>query len=243
MIAYAKRWGIVTFTSTNGHLLADPTRTELLIAAGLDHLIVSVDGATPETYVRYRRGGDLNTVLQGIQCAVSIRQKLERSFPLIELQFLVMRHNEHEMSRIREIARTLNVDRLSFKTVQIENADQSGIFLPSDPRLSRYEHIGGELRMEQRRDFGSRAIRAYAGCRRLWYSTVVNWDGSISPCCFDKDGVFVMGNVLEEPFEKIWWGKRYHRFRWMVLQDRDAIPICRNCTEGLARLYIRGRGV
>ena len=239
MIAYAKERGITVSTSTNGHLLADPECAKALITSGLDHLIVSVDGATPETYVRYRRGGDLNTVLQGIQSVVSTKQRLRQRTPLIELQFLVMRHNEHEMDQITEIAQALDVDRLSFKTVQIDRPDQVEAFLPSDPRLSRYERIGKRLRVKQRHHLGSRRLRAYSGCRRLWYSTVVNWDGIVSPCCFDKDAIFVMGNMFEEPFEDIWRGERYRRFRSVVLRDREALPMCRNCTEGVEKLYVR----
>jgi radical SAM protein with 4Fe4S-binding SPASM domain len=171
-----------------------------------------------------------------------------------------MRHNEHEIPAMKALARRLGVDRLSLKTVQIDAADQAETFLPSERKHSRYAaaqerkssmeghgntgekpadlpSVGfrgkvleeGTLMTERKRD----------SCRRLWFSTVINWDGSVVPCCFDKDGDFVMGNILQESLEHIWQGRRYRAFRNAVLRNRAGIAMCRNCTEGLRKLFLR----
>ena len=228
MIRRAKRQGMFVSTSTNGHPLADPLVAHEIVRSGLDHLIVSVDGATQETYVRYRRGGDLQTVLKGIEHCVEAKRRSRTSWPWIEIQFLVMRHNEHEIVSMERLARKLGVDRLSLKTVQIDVPDQAETFLPSDRKRSRYAPAQGALTTERKRDT----------CRRLWFSTVINWDGTVTPCCFDKDGRFVLGNVLQESLERIWRGRRYRAFRNAVLRNRADIPMCRNCTEGLRKLFI-----
>ncbi|MCK5328303.1 MAG: SPASM domain-containing protein [Candidatus Latescibacteria bacterium] len=276
MIRRAKAQGMFVSMSTNGHPLADPSTARKIVHSGLDHLIVSVDGATQETYARYRRGGNLQTVLKGIEhCVEAGMTAGERGGairnpqsairnpkrPWIELQFIVMRHNEHEIPAMKALARQLGVDRLSLKTVQIDAADQSERFLPSDRKQSRYaaqerksipeahgntgekptdlpwDSVGfrdkvwedGTLMTERKRDT----------CRRLWFSTVINWDGSVVPCCFDKDGDFVMGNLLQESLEHIWRGRRYRAFRNAVLRNRVGIAMCRNCTEGLRKLFLR----
>jgi len=261
MIRRAKEQGMFVSTSTNGHPLADPFVAREIVRSGLDHLIVSVDGATQETYARYRRGGTLQTVLKGIEYCVEAKMNTHRKGakdakkgknpglevlcalcafavqkseirnpkrPWIELQFLVMRHNEHEIASMKALARNLGVDHLSLKTVQIDAPDRADIFLPSDRKRSRYAAAQGTLTTERKRDT----------CRRLWFSTVINWDGTVVPCCFDKDGDFVMGNILQESLEQIWWGRRYQAFRDAVLRNRAGIAMCRNCTEGLRRLFI-----
>jgi MoaA/NifB/PqqE/SkfB family radical SAM enzyme len=73
MIRRAKQHGMFVSMSTNGHPLADPSTAKKIVRSGLDHLIVSVDGATQETYARYRRGGNLQTVLRGIEHCVQAR--------------------------------------------------------------------------------------------------------------------------------------------------------------------------
>ncbi len=173
-----------------------------------------------------------------------------------------MRHNEHEIPAIKTLAQQLGVDRLSLKTVQIDAADQAETFLPSERKHSRY--VAAQERKPSTEGYGStqekpaelpRASVGFHGkvwedgtlvterkrdaCRRLWFSTVINWDGSVVPCCFDKDGDFVMGNILQESLEHIWRGRRYRAFRNAVLRNRAGIAMCRNCTEGLRKLFLR----
>ena len=297
MIRRAKAQGMFVSMSTNGHPLADPSVALEIVRSGLDHLIVSVDGATQETYARYRRGGNLQTVLRGIEHCVQARIKPHRkgaksaknfkrwglpfsaSFaplrwilpqsairnpkrPWIELQCIVMRHNEHEIPAMKALAQRLGVDRLSLKTVQIDAADQAETFLPSDRNQSRY--AAAQERKPTTGKHGStqkkpadmlRASLGFRGkmwedgtlmtertrdsCRRLWFSTVINWDGTVVPCCFDKDGDFVMGNILQESLRQIWRGRRYQAFRDAVLRNRAGIAMCRNCTEGLRKLFLQ----
>ena len=52
---------IRTITSLHLNNLTDK-QVEGFVTSGLDKLIVSVDGATPEVYEKYRVGGDINKV-------------------------------------------------------------------------------------------------------------------------------------------------------------------------------------
>ena len=70
-------------------------------------------------------------------------------------------------------------------------------------------------------------------CRRLWVNSLVTWDGTVVPCCFDKDAEHPFGSLEKEPFDRIWKNRRYSRFRLKVLQNRARVPICTNCTEGI----------
>jgi MoaA/NifB/PqqE/SkfB family radical SAM enzyme len=66
MIAYAKARGIVVHTSTNGNVPLDEAQVEALVDSGLDSLVVAVDGASQETYEKYRQGGRLDRVILNI---------------------------------------------------------------------------------------------------------------------------------------------------------------------------------
>ncbi len=54
-------------------------------------------------------------------------------------------------------------------------------------------------------------------CWRMWSSSVITWDGSIVPCCFDKDAQHVLGSLKTTDFTTIWKDKRYHQFRTSIL--------------------------
>ena len=75
MVAHAHERGLYTITSTNGHFLNDENARRT-IEAGLSRLIISVDGTTQETYANYRRGGQLEHVLQGARNIVKWKQQL-----------------------------------------------------------------------------------------------------------------------------------------------------------------------
>jgi MoaA/NifB/PqqE/SkfB family radical SAM enzyme len=56
-------------------------------------------------------------VLQGIRTLVDRKRALNSNTPLINLRFLVMRHNEHEIPELLELAKSLGVDALTFNTL------------------------------------------------------------------------------------------------------------------------------
>jgi len=67
----------------------------------------------------------------------------------------------------------------------------------------------------------------------MWQGSVITWDGRVIPCCFDKDARHEFGDVNQQTFREIWFGKRYTEFREAVLSSRNQIDICTNCTEGM----------
>ena len=66
----------------------------------------------------------------------------------------------------------------------------------------------------------------------MWHSAVITWDGTVVPCCFDKDAKHPMGSLLNNSFDTIWSSSGYNKFRQSLLKGRSQIDICTNCTEG-----------
>jgi MoaA/NifB/PqqE/SkfB family radical SAM enzyme len=235
MIRYAKARKMTVLTSTNGHFLDDPETAERLVRSGLDDLIVSLDGISQQTYRGYRKGGDLNRVLRGVRTLVRARQKLGSPRPCIELQFLIMRHNEHEIEPFRVLAKRLGVDRISLKTLQVETLQEARDYLPRRRSYRRYILENGALRL--RGNLGRH-------CRWIWFCPVIDSDGTVCPCCFDKDHLIPLGNSFQDrPVAEIWQGPSYRSFRARIMAARERIPLCRNCSEGLTRLVVRKEAV
>jgi len=225
-VSYAKARRLYVTTSTNAHYF-DLETCRRTVASGIDAMIVSVDGATQETYARYRVGGNLEKVLTGIRNLVTAKKSARRKTPYLYLQFLVMRHNEHEIPVMEKLARDLGVDRFLKKNTQVETLAEAREWLPQDERYRRYAlHEDGF----QVKSNGS-------VCPRPWLSTMVNWDGTISPCCFDKNGRHSTGDMQQAPFLKIWSASEYQQFRQKILTNRDDIDICKNCNQGL-RVFV-----
>jgi radical SAM protein with 4Fe4S-binding SPASM domain len=229
MVRLAAARNVPTITSTNVHYIRTREEAEDIVDSGLDEIILSLDGVTPESYVKYRVGGNFDRVLRGIRLLVQAKRDLGADHPVIHLQFIIMKHNESEIDEARRLAEDLGVERLSLKTAQVYTRDEADVYLPSDRRFSRYRSGAETLTMNG---------KITNSCRHLWYSTVINWDGVVSPCCFDKDVHYGLGNVLNgQTFDQVWTGKAYTDFRNHILKDRASVPICNNCSEGLKGLF------
>lgn len=223
MVRYASQKGLYTITSTNGHFLNDD-HARKTIESGLDRLIISIDGATQDVYEQYRVGGKLDIVLQGARNVVKWKRTLQSATPHIVFQFLVVRPNEHQVEAVKQLAREIGVDEVRFKTAQVYDYATGNPLIPTIDRYSRYRKgKDGVWRVKN---------KLLNHCWKLWHACVITWDGMVVPCCFDKDAVHRLGNLRMQPFADIWRGEAYRAFRTQLLQGRDRIDICTNCTEG-----------
>jgi len=224
-VRYAKDHGLYTETSTNAHYLTREN-AERTVESGLDAMIVSLDGVTQESYEHYRVGGNLHKVITGVQNLVAAKKKAGSKTPYILLQFLVMRHNEHEIPAVEKLARDLGVDRLLKKNIEVQTYEEALEWMPRDEKYQRYRIEDHTIQVRNR----GRGL-----CPRPWLSSLVNWDGTVAPCCFDKNGEHSMGDIANgETFIQVWSTEKYTEFRKQLMTNRDAIDICRNCNQGFS---------
>lgn len=217
MIAFARQNRIYTMFSTNGQLLAQ--NIDIIRNARPDRIIVSLDGLSDETYTKYRVGGKVQNVLNGLE-KLSQLPANERTF--IELQFLVFSHNEHEIPELQKLKKKYHIDKITLKSAQIYENSQVD-FLPENKNFSRYEvSESGSFRLKN-------GIKNQ--CKRLIFGTVVCFDGRVVPCCFDKDADHELGSIANQSLHEIRNSKKYIDFVNKVFSNRNEISICNNCTE------------
>lgn len=232
MIAEASRRGIRTQTHTNGILLSKKDIADRLVEAGLSMITIGIDGADEETYSRMRRGGSLVDVEAGVRSIVEIRKKRRSKKPRIIAECLLSNQSLDQLRAIESIAVRWGFDGIKYKTMRVEDlndVEKAASQLPVNMNFWRYRQVDDHLETKRTRK----------SCRRLMYSAVVAWNGDVLPCCFDAEGKYLLGNAFTDPFIDIWRSEAFSRFRHRVKnQERERIPMCRNCTEGLDRLYI-----
>ncbi len=223
MVKYAHSKNIYTSTSTNAHFL-DDKNARATIESGLDRLIISIDGATQEIYEQYRKQGELNKVIAGAKNIVKWKLKLKSKTPHVIFQFLVVRPNEHQISKVKKLAKDIGVDEVKLKTAQVYDYENGNKLIPTNAKYSRYKQSkDGKYQIKGKQQ---------NACWRLWHSPVITWDGHIVPCCFDKDAKHQMGKLNGVSFKEIWKNDQYHSFRNKVMKSRQNIDICKNCSEG-----------
>ena len=223
MVKYAHDKGIYTITSTNGHFLNNANARKT-ITSGLDRMIISVDGTTQETYENYRIGGKLDVVLQGARNMVAMKKEMNSKTPHLIFQFLVVKPNEHQIDEIYQLAEDIGIDEVKLKTAQVYDYEGGNELIPTIEKYSRYaQQKNGQYKIKN---------KLSNECWKLWHACVITWDGSVVPCCFDKDATHKLGDLKESSFATLWQGEAYQKFRSDLLRGRDKIDICKNCTEG-----------
>ena len=226
MIAYAKAAGPRVAIGCNAHFLSEENARRL-VDSGLDSVYVSFDGVDQQTYEAYRVRGDFAKVCDGVRTLLEQRRSLGRTSPYVELQFLVMKHNEHQLDAFRALADELGADGRIIKPVTFNVADWDdpgtletyGRFIPENDEFRLYRHDGARWRWKN---------EELAFCTAPWRSITVLCDGSIVPCCRDPRGRYTFGNVADGVL-RVWNNKPFRNFRRRIIRHRDALPICSVC--------------
>mgnify|MGYP002620295418 CR=1 FL=1 len=216
MVAEAHRAGLYTILSTNAQALT-PEMAEALVRAGLDRIIVSMDGLSEETYNAYRIGGSLEKTKAALRYLREAKERLKAS-TVIELQCLRLRTNEQEWKAFKQQYKSLGADRLVFKTAQLYNYAEGHPLMPSDPRYSRYRKWKDGL-------YHRKSLRR--GCLRVWSGVVVTTTGEVLPCCYDKSHSYSYGNIMDTPLAELFSNEKARAFRMAAEQEKP--QICQEC--------------
>jgi len=234
MVKYAKQYNIDTKIDSNlNHL--NGKGAEDMVLCGLDKLIVSLDGATQETYSRYRIGGDFDKVMGHLKLLLKKRKDLGSSHPYISWQFLVFRHNEHEIEEVKKIAKDIGVDHVGITKAFIGNKE----WIPLNEEYSHYK------KDEINNDFTSQHFKPPQDmlCNWPWEAIAINPDGSVSACCSVEDEKDDFGNIFENAFKEIWNNNKYRQARRFIKDKlkpaQEESNICIGCRHsGLINLDI-----
>jgi len=222
MIKYAETNGVKVSISTNSTFLKDCVPR--ILDSQLSSIIVCLDGTTKNTHEAYRVGSNFEDVKRGIKklCDEKIKQKKKK--PIIKLQFLVNRKNEHQINEIISLAKEFKVDFLNLKSFSLGswlNVKRRRFFrkkfLPQKSRISRYKTKKGKVNL----------INVPKVCRWIRRSVVL-WNGKVTTCCYDFNGENVFSDIWEYGgFIKLWKSKKYGLIRRKILLRK--FPLCRRC--------------
>lgn len=219
MISYAKKFDIHITVSTNFQNFDDKSAEEM-VNSKLDRLILSIDGASKQTYEKYRRGGDFFKTMENINTLVRKKKELKSRFPIIIWQFLVFRHNEHEIKIAESMGKELGVDDVGFNSAFIAaDSEEYRDWVPLNSKYSRYDLSGSPKKV-----LGSETLLKPSSetiCNWLWQGITINWDGTVSPCC----GIYLeeedFGDILGQPdFLQLWNNHNYRTAR-EFMRDRN----------------------
>lgn len=135
LVRRAKRLLLQTFISTNLSVRFD---VDDLVASGLNFLFLSIDGASQETYSKFRRGGDFALCMENIRLVVEAKRRLGSPTPFINWRFLTFEHNVHEVDRAAALAEAAGVDEFAVATPFDVSWDDPDVRVARSPRAGTY---------------------------------------------------------------------------------------------------------
>ena len=203
-IEFCARHGISTLLSTNGVLL-DERASERLLATPLEHITLSFDGATRESFEFYRKGARFEKVRDNF--VRFCRMKQERGARVqIVVQMVRMERNAGEAAEFERFWRAVpGVDQVRIK------ADETNLMRPAaghDPSDWKYP------------------------CHYLWRGPMyVKLNGDVYPCCqsYMLDGQ-PLGNLESQSVEQLWNSEEMLRMRALHAAGRGGeIEVCSRC--------------
>lgn len=212
-ITYCSENNIKSCLSTNATVLNEKN-SFMILNSRLDHLLLSLDSVTKETYQKIRQGGDFDKTRDNILNFLEFKKKFNRIKPFTEIQIIRMNETESEINTFKK---------------QWENLADRVFIKPFCTWAGQVETIAKIAKPEHLYRSG-RTARRYP-CLRLWQDGVVLWNGDFVPCCMDFDGKMVLGNLEREKLDDIWNSAMMKRIRKEHVENNYTNPLCKNCVE------------
>lgn len=204
LLNYAKSQSLLdVMFNTNGLLLTEEKIRDV-VNAGIDLVIISIDGATKQTYENVRVGGNFDTLVHNIEYLINYRKQTNRHKPMIRLQFVKMKDNIHEFEDFQKMWK----DRVDV----LVGLDYSNRVQQQDKGVETRQRLG----------------RAY--CPHPWRRLTVTSSGKALMCCLDWDIKYPVGDCRQENIYQIWNGHKIRYGRKCIKNlEHHKIPSCKDC--------------
>ncbi len=210
ILAYGKSVGLQSLNVNSNGMLLTRDIADRIVDSGADLIVFGLDGFTPETYERIRIGGVRDVVYANVEYLLRRRQQ-RPSGPEIQVQFIEMDENSHEMEAFSaywlQRGATLKLrNKLSwggrFETL---------LCVPADDRIA---------------------------CPWAMTQMHIFWDGRIPRCPGDTEGDEGVGNAWDAPITELW--KRLGAYRdHHMKHEFDKLPerclACKDWMVGAAK--------
>lgn len=147
----------------------------------------------------------------------------------IVLNFLVFKHNEHEIKDAQELAKSLG---LNIRIGKMRTEMESEITQSVEQSIEKYKDWIPENKEYSAYDITlKKRIKEIKTCKKPWREVELNWDGTITPCCYIYDiENYGFGNINNSAFQEIWNNEKYVAARKAIIGKKTKIEtICQIC--------------
>lgn len=246
IIAYAKSKGFICQLHTN-FTLADEAAVKKMLDSKLDHLVVSLWAATPETYVLTHPNKREEDFLK-IKKLLTFLNARKDIFPRVRVYNVISRLNYHEFSAMADFALETGCESVEFTVVDtipgrtesllLDEEQSRDLFRMCDQakKNRRYYDTTGRCIIDNLDNFIRRVLSEHSPkaeydrgfldtmpCYVGWLFARIIADGNVNSCL--KAHRIPIGNLYEKDFDLIWNGAKQREFRRSALRPQKDSPL------------------
>lgn len=193
---------------------------EALVVYQFKYLNISIDGASQDTYVKYRINGNFEQVISNIKKLNYYKSIYSSPFPKLSWQFIIFGHNEHEIPLVQSMCDEFGM---------VFNPKMNHSSFSPIINAERIKELTG-LNYASRIEYEEINKKEYKHpCYQCLHSPQINWNGDVLGCCVNKwNG---LGNIFQQPLQQILEGKAYQSMLNLLLglsNDASETP-CEKC--------------
>ena len=180
---------IYLYTSTNGLMFTEESARRLA-RSGIDEVTFSVDGASQESYEKYRQRGKFDIAIRNLRAMADEKRRAGRDLPVLNWRYILFNWNDsdEEMDRARKLAMEIGIDRLSWEITDHPENAYSRRFMPGTPAFESIKqeiwdtsNLGNAIpgatpkaKIDVKQLFGTRPLKARAAKRLMIKTRVQN---------------------------------------------------------------------
>ena len=162
---------IYLYTSTNGLALTE-AQARRLVHSGIDEVTFSIDGATPESYAKYRQRGRFDVAIANLRAMADEKRRSGRDLPFLNWRYILFKWNDSD-EEMNARARAGRRDRRRSPVLGDDGPSRNAYsrrFVPGSPdaRRDSPRNLGRQQpgQRHSRRDAARANRRAHARARR-----------------------------------------------------------------------------
>lgn len=197
-------------------------------------LVVSLDGATKETYEKIRVGANFERTINNFRYILKNKKDT-----YVQINYVIQKDNFLEVDKMADLLAELGgINEVSFKfpNNEMKEVYESTKLSGEDIKIAELKLKIATEKLKKRNiktnldsapfEFSKTWIHEIP-CYNLWFGAFVNPDGLVMPCCDfyrDKDS---LGDLKVKSMKEIWNSKKYNEIRRRFKGRKP--KICEGC--------------
>lgn len=239
MVDYVKSKGIY-LELYDSFFLINEKFAGSLVNSGIDRMIVSIEGATAETYEKIRKGAKFNRSIENIKNIIKLKKEKKAHYPEVTFHYIVTKENAKEAIDFVDLVHKIMGQEdtsIYFSSIlhPFPEIEKMVIAVPDNLVAEinlKCKQLGIKVAWNRNVPTEKEPI---SKCNE-WTMPFIFVDGTVVPCCAgnesnkrDYQRKTELGNIFKTPFKEIWEGPKYQKLREMVHEGKTP-PACRYCT-------------